>query len=131
MLETVRGAVRRLSKSRIAPLNAIIIVVVVVVVVVVIIIIIIIITITIIIIIITITISSSSSINVEIAFILTLFHWLNHLTDEGGEETGMPSRKPPATSFRKCHIPRPENSSPKQDSNTHNSIGGRLGKQTC
>ena len=26
---------------------------------------------------------------------------------------------------------QPEDSSPKRDSNTHNSIGGRLGKQTC
>ena len=40
-------------------------------------------------------------------------------------------RKPLATSFRKCHMLRPENSSPKRDSNPHSSIGGRLGKQTC
>ena len=40
-------------------------------------------------------------------------------------------RKPMATSFRKCHILKPEDSSPKRDSNLHNSIGGRLGKQTC
>ena len=39
-------------------------------------------------------------------------------------------RKPLATSFRKCHILKPEDSSPKRDSNPHNSIGGRLGKQT-
>ena len=38
-------------------------------------------------------------------------------------------RKPLATSFRKCHMP--EDSSPKRDSNPHNSIDGRLGKQTC
>ena len=35
------------------------------------------------------------------------------------------------TSFRKCHILKPEDPSPKRDSNAHNSIGGRLGKQTC
>ena len=39
-------------------------------------------------------------------------------------------RKPLATSFRKCHIPQPEDSSPKRDSNPHSSTGGRLGKQT-
>ena len=32
---------------------------------------------------------------------------------------------------KKCHILKPEDSSPKRDSNPHNSIGGRLGKQTC
>ena len=40
-------------------------------------------------------------------------------------------RKPLATSFRKCHILESEDSSPKRDSNPHNSIGGGLGKQTC
>ena len=40
-------------------------------------------------------------------------------------------RKPLATSVRKCHILKLEDSNPKQDSNPHNSIGGRLGKQTC
>ena len=40
-------------------------------------------------------------------------------------------RKPLATSFRKCHILQPEDSSPKRDSNPRSSIGGRLGKQTC
>ena len=50
------------------------------------------------------------------------------LTDEGGE--GVPGKKP-ATSFRKCHILMPGDSSPKRDSNLHNGIGGRLGKQTC
>ena len=38
-------------------------------------------------------------------------------------------RKPLTKSFRKCHILKPENSSPKPDSNPHSSIGGRLGKQ--
>ena len=32
------------------------------------------------------------------------------------------------TSFRKCHILKPENPSPKRDSNPNSSIGGRLGK---
>ena len=40
-------------------------------------------------------------------------------------------RKPLATSFRKCHMLKPEDSSPKRDSNPDNSIGGRLGKETC
>ena len=40
-------------------------------------------------------------------------------------------RKPLVTSFRKRHILKPEDSSPKRDSNLHNSIGGRLGKQRC
>ena len=40
-------------------------------------------------------------------------------------------RKPPATNFRIYHIPKPEDSNPKRDSNPHNSIGGRVGKQTC
>ena len=31
---------------------------------------------------------------------------------------------------RKCHIPMSEDSSPKRDSNPHNSIGGRLANQT-
>ena len=33
------------------------------------------------------------------------------------------------TSFRKCHILKPKNSSHKPDSNPHSSIGGRLGEQ--
>ena len=52
------------------------------------------------------------------------------LTVEEGEDRST-RRKPLATSFRKCHILKPEDSSPKRDSNPHNSIGGRLGKQTC
>ena len=39
-------------------------------------------------------------------------------------------RKPLTTSIRKCHILKPENSSPNPDSNPHSSIGGRLGNQT-
>ena len=40
-------------------------------------------------------------------------------------------RKPLVTSFRKCHLLKPEDSRPKWDSNPHNSIGDRLEKQTC
>ena len=40
------------------------------------------------------------------------------LTDEGGEEIRVPKENP-LTSFRKCHILKPENSSPNQDSNPH------------
>ena len=38
------------------------------------------------------------------------------------------SEKTLVTSIRKCHIPADSN--PKRDSNPHNSIGGRLGRQT-
>ena len=40
-------------------------------------------------------------------------------------------KKTLATSFRICHKLKPENSSPKGDSNPHSGTGGRLGKQTC
>ena len=43
----------------------------------------------------------------------------------GREETGYPE-KPLVISFRRCHILKPEDSSPKQDSNPHNSIGGQV-----
>ena len=33
--------------------------------------------------------------------------------------------------LRKCHILKPDNSSPKRDTNPHPSIVGRLRKQTC
>ena len=52
------------------------------------------------------------------------------LTDEGWEETGVPKDNPwqRAAAF---HILKPENASPKRDSNPHDSIGVRLGEQTC
>ena len=68
---------------------------------------------------------------VEIAFIAALFYWLKPLTDEGGEETGVPGRKTLTTSFNKCHTLKPGNSIPNRDSKLHSSVGGRLGKQTC
>ena len=43
----------------------------------------------------------------EIAFILTLFHWLKPLTDEGGEETGVPGE------LQKMRKIKPENSRPR------------------
>ena len=49
------------------------------------------------------------------------------LTDEGGEDTGVK----PDDELQKWHILKPEDWSPKQDSNPHNSICGRPGKQTC
>ena len=36
------------------------------------------------------------------------------LTDEGGDETGVP-RRPMTTRLRKCHILEPEDSSPQRD----------------
>ena len=65
---------------------------------------------------------------VEIAFILAfilLAEQLNRRRRGGNRST---RSKPLATSFRKCHILRPKDSSPKRDSNPHNSIGGRQWK---
>ena len=67
----------------------------------------------------------------KIAFIFSFILLAEPLTDEGGEGNQSTRRKPRATSFRKCHVLKPEDSSPKRDSNPHNSIGGRQGKQTC
>ena len=53
------------------------------------------------------------------------------LADEGREESGVHRENPLVTSFGKCHVLKPEDSSPKRDLNPHSSIGGRLGKQTC
>ena len=39
--------------------------------------------------------------------------------------------KIPGDELQKNHKLKPEGSSPKRDSSPHNSIGGRLGKQTC
>ena len=52
------------------------------------------------------------------------------LTDGGGEEPEYPE-KTPGDKLQKCHILKPEDSSSKRVSNPHNSIGGRVGKQTC
>ena len=50
---------------------------------------------------------------------------------KAGRKPEYTEKKNPTTSFRICHIQKPENSSPNQDSNPHSSIGGRLGKQRC
>ena len=53
---------------------------------------------------------------VEMASVtLYLINLLKSLTDEDGEETGVYGKKTLMTSFRKCHIPKPEHSSPNQD----------------
>ena len=62
-------------------------------------------------------------------FELYFIGWTFNRWRRGGN--GSTWRKPLARSFRKCHILQPEDSSPKRDSNPHNSIGGRLKKQTC
>ena len=62
-------------------------------------------------------------------FYLSFIGWTINRWRRGGNQSTW--RKPLATSFRKCHILQPEDSSPKWDSNSHNSIGGRLGKQMC
>ena len=64
---------------------------------------------------------------IYLSFIL-LAEPLNRWRRGGNQST---QRKPLATSFKKCHILQPEDSSPKRDSNPRSSIGGRLGKQTC
>ena len=62
-------------------------------------------------------------------FELYFFDWtINRLRRGGNRST---RRKLLAMTFRKCHILKPEDSSPKRDLNPHNSIGGRLGKLTC
>ena len=67
---------------------------------------------------------------VEIAFILALSLLAEAINRwRGGNRSTQ--RKAPTRSFRKCHILKPENSSPKRDSTPHSSIGDRLGKQTC
>ena len=62
-------------------------------------------------------------------FELHFIGWTINQWRRGGNRDAR--RKPLATSFTKCHILKPEDSSPKRDSNPHNSIGGRLGNQTC
>ena len=48
---------------------------------------------------------------------------LNHLLIKEGRKPEYPEK---ATSFRKCNILKPEDSSPKRDSSPSNSTGGRL-----
>ena len=48
-----------------------------------------------------------------------------------GRKPEYPEKTPGDELHTKCHILKPEDSSPKRDSNPHSSIGGRLGKQTC
>ena len=62
--------------------------------------------------------------------IFELFYWLNHWTDEGEEETGVPGENPWQQASENPTY-QPEGSSPKRDSNLCNSIRGRLGKQMC
>ena len=71
-------------------------------------------------------INSTKFDRVQITCILTSSYWLKPLTDEGGEETCVPLENPDR--LKKYHILKPQNSSPKRDSNQHSSIGGRLGK---
>ena len=60
-------------------------------------------------------------------FELYFIGWTINWWRRGGNRSTQ--RKPLATSFRKCHILNPRDASPKWDSNPHNSISGRLGKQ--
>ena len=62
-------------------------------------------------------------------FELSFIGWTIDRWRRGGDRSTR--RKPLMTSFRKCHILKPNDSSPKQNSNPHNSIGDGLGKQTC
>ena len=54
----------------------------------------------------------------EIAFILALFYWLDHQSDEEGEETGVPGETPDDELQKMPHT------STRRDSNTRNSSGG-------
>ena len=56
-------------------------------------------------------------------FELFFIGWTINWWRRGGDRSTR--RKPLATSFRNCHILKHEDSSPKQDSNPHNSIGCR------
>ena len=68
---------------------------------------------------------------IEITFIFSFILLAEPSTDEGGEETGVLGENPWRRASEKCHIRKPENSSPNRDSNPLSSIGGRQGKQTC
>ena len=48
-----------------------------------------------------------------------------------GRKPEYPEKTPGDELKNKCHILKPEDSSPKRDSNPHSSIGARRGKQTC
>ena len=62
-------------------------------------------------------------------FELYFIGWTINRWRRGGNQSTR--SKPLAASSRKCHILKPDDSSPKRDSNPHNSIGGRLGKRMC
>ena len=53
------------------------------------------------------------------------------LTDEGGEETGVPLEKTPGDELQKMANTKAQRFKPQARLLPHYSIGGRLGKQTC
>ena len=63
---------------------------------------------------------------VDNAFHFSFISLAEQFIDEEGEQIVVPGENP---CLRKCHILMPEDSSPKRDSNPHNIICGRLGKQ--
>ena len=65
----------------------------------------------------------------SLLFELYFIGWTINRWRRGGNRSTR--RKPLTTSIRICHILKPEDSSPKRDSNLHSGIGGRLGKQMC
>ena len=65
---------------------------------------------------------------VSITFLLASFYWLNHVPLKEGRTRECPE-KTPDDELQKCHILKPENSSPNRDSNPLSSIDGLLGKQ--
>ena len=64
-------------------------------------------------------------------FFLASFHCLKPITNDGGEETGVPRKNPLMMSFRKCRILKPENSNTNRDLNPHSSNGGRRFARTA
>ena len=75
--------------------------------------------------------SANKSDRVEIAIYLNFLLLAEPWTDEGGEETGVPEENSWRRASENATYQSPNDSSPKRHSNPNNSIGGRLGKQTC
>ena len=61
----------------------------------------------------------------EIALNLTLFYLLKPLTDNGGQETGVPEENPRRRASEKATHKSREHSSPNRDENPHPIIGRR------
>ena len=67
----------------------------------------------------------------EIVPVSALFYWLKPLTDEGGEETGVPGENPPDDELQKMPHTKARSFKPQARLEPALWLGGRLGKQTC